>query len=170
MPVGDGFIEADVIRWKEPVFKNRRRGRPLQLGERLVTAEVLRDDGASGWVDLLVRHSEAGSARWGSNLSDLQLPPVGAATKRRRRTILRGNPDRLAWSDESARASVVASRFPGDRNPAPPVPAGTPEKRSLAPLFNSVSMTTQENPDNPGLGSPGHTSGRSGCNGGDSGF
>ena len=25
IPVGDGFIEADVIRWKEPVFKNFRR-------------------------------------------------------------------------------------------------------------------------------------------------
>src|SRR5208282_1435355 len=122
MPVGDGFIEADVIRWKEPVFRNRRYGKPARLGDRLVTAEVLRDDGGSGWVDLLVRRSEAVSAHPGWNLSDVPLPEKDRETKRRRSTIIRGEPERLTWSDESARA-IVASRYLGKLKSAPRVSA-----------------------------------------------
>ncbi len=154
MPVGDGFIEADVVRWKEPVFRNRRRGRPARLGERLVTAEVLRDDGGSGWVDLLVRHSQAVSASIGRNLSDVLLPAKDAVTKRRRGTILRGNPERLAWSDESARASVVASRFPVNPNRALPVPADANEGYPLRSSFNPVSRANKKSPRKPGWEPP----------------
>ena len=72
--VGDGFIAADVIRWKEPVFKNRRSGRPDRVGERLVIAEVLRAGDRDGWVSVLVRGSEVVSARIGWNVSDVLLP------------------------------------------------------------------------------------------------
>jgi hypothetical protein len=148
VPVGDGFIEADVIRWKEPVFKKRRRGKPQLLGERQVTAEVLRDDGGTGWVDLLVRYSEAVSAHIGRNLSDVLLPAKDAVAKRRRGTILRGDPERLAWSDESARASVVASRFPGNSNPAPPVSPAVDEGYPLRWFFNPVSRASKKSPTN----------------------
>jgi hypothetical protein len=132
LPVGDGFIAADVIRWKEPVFRNQRRGRPARLGERLVIAEVLCEGGKSeaaggggdGWVHLLVRSSEVVAARIGWNVSDVLLPTTGKETKRKLWTIVRGNPERLTWSDESARA-VVASRFLGNRNPALPVSGDT---------------------------------------------
>ena len=117
LPVGDGFIAADVIRWKEPVFKNRRSSRPDRVGERLVIAEVLRAGDRDGWVSVLVRGSEVVSARIGWNVSDVLLPPTGKETKRKLTTIVRGNPERLAWSDESARA-IVASRFLGPENPA----------------------------------------------------
>lgn len=155
MPVGDGFIEADVIRWKEPVFKNRRRGRPARLGERLVTAEVLRDDGGSGWVDLLVRHSEVVSAHPGWNLSDVLLPPTGTETKRRRRTILRGDPERLVWSDESARAAVIGSYLAGDRAPALPVTAEPAGNDSLRSCFNPVSLRNEPRWVEPGPKPPG---------------
>lgn len=150
MPVGDGFIEADVIRWKEPVFKNRRRGRPARLGERLVTAEVLHDDGGSGWVDLLVRHSEVVSAHYGWNVSDVYLPAKDIETKRRRSTIIKGNAERLPWSDESARVSVIASRFPGSPNSAPSVPADPEESYSLRSCFNPVSRLNKSQPGKAG--------------------
>jgi hypothetical protein len=120
-----------------------------------VIAEVLRDDGGSGWVDLLVRHSQAVSASIGRNLSDVLLPAKDTETRRRRNTILRGNPERLAWSDESARASVVASRFPGNPNPAPPVSPDTDESYPLRSSFNPVSRAIKKSPRKPGWELPG---------------
>lgn len=154
MPVGDGFIEADVIRWKEPVLKNRRHGRPVRLGERLVFAEVLREADKDGWVYLLVRLSEVVSVKTGWQLSDVILPATGTETRRRLRTILRGNPERLAWSDESARA-IVASQFLGNPNPAPPVGTDTDEHYSLRSSFNAVSRMNQIRPAKPGWHMPG---------------
>ena len=125
IPVGDGFIQADVIRWQEPVFKNRRSGRAVRVGDRLVFAEVLHESAADGWVYLMVRCSEVVSAKIGWSLSDVLLPAIGKETKRQLGTILRGNPERLAWSDESARA-IVASPFIGNRDPALPVSGDRP--------------------------------------------
>jgi hypothetical protein len=153
IPVGDGFIEADVIRWKEPVFKNRWRGQPALVGDRLVTAEVLREADQDGWVYLLVRHSEVVSVRTSWQLSDVQLPATGKETQRRLRTILRGNPERLAWSDESARA-IVASQFLGNPNPAPPVATDTDEHYSLRSAFNAVSRLNEIRPAKPGWHMP----------------
>lgn len=137
VPIGDGFVGADVIRWKEPVFRERRNGKPVHVGERLVTAEVLEAD-RDGWVHLLVRASEALLPRPGWNPSDIILPPRDTETTRRRQTIARGHAERLAWSDESARA-LVASRFLNDQTTAPPVSAAqrTPHHPSGADHLSS---------------------------------
>ena len=127
MPVGDGFIEADVIRWTEPVYRDRLRGKPVRVGKRLVAAEVLEAD-RDGWTHLLVRGSEAVSANFGWNLRDVLLPPKDEETKRKRTTITRGGAERLLWSDESARA-LVASRFLNERDTAPPPPVSTAKLR-----------------------------------------
>ena len=112
VPIADDFIVADVIRWREGVFKSRRskKGRAIKLGERLMIAEVLRDE--AGWVYLLVRGCEFVSAKIGRNPSDVPVLLKGTETKRKRATIARGKPERLLWSDESARAPL-ASRFLG---------------------------------------------------------
>lgn len=137
VPVGDGFVEADVIRWKEQVFRERRDGKPVHVGERQVTAEVLEAD-REGWVDLLVRASEALLPRPGWALSDIILPPKDTETSRRRETIARGQAERLAWSDESARA-LVASQFLNEQPTAPPVAAArqTPHHPSGAEHLSS---------------------------------
>lgn len=46
---GSGFIEADVIRWNEGVWQKprRRRGRAVNIGDRVVVAEVIRDEDLS---------------------------------------------------------------------------------------------------------------------------
>lgn len=151
IPVGDGFIEADVIRWKEAVFKNRGRGQPTRTGERLVTAEVLREADQDGWVYLLVRRSEVLTS-W--QRSDVLLPTKDQETRRRLRTILRGNPERLTWSDESARA-IVTGQSLANPNPAPPVPAETDERYSLGSAFNAVSRLSDIRRAKPGWKLPG---------------
>ena len=105
-----GLIAADVVRWKENVYhpRRKRRGRAVRLGERLLTAEVLKEPDSKGWVRLLVRQCESLV-----EYTTRKLPAYlnGAEIKRAQKTIMRGNPERLLWSDESARA-VVASECP----------------------------------------------------------
>lgn len=117
VPVGNDFIVADVIRWKEGVFKTRRskKSKAIKLGERQMIAEVLRDE--AGWVYLLVRGCEVLSATIGLNLSEVPVLEKGTGTKRKRATIVRGKPERLLWSDESARA-LLASWYPGRQPPS----------------------------------------------------
>ncbi|MEY2395493.1 MAG: 2-C-methyl-D-erythritol 4-phosphate cytidylyltransferase [Acidobacteriaceae bacterium] len=111
----DGFIAADVIRWKEGVFKPRksRKGRSLRVGEQLVIAEVLREPDIKGFVSLLVRGCEIISELPGRTLAPIS---AGSEVKRAQKTIMRGKPERLLWSDETARA-LLTSKFLGNNQP-----------------------------------------------------
>jgi len=106
---GAAFIDADVIRWKEAAWPRAKRkgGRAVKLGERMITAEVLRDD--NGWVRLLIRDYAVLSETRGRSV---EMLAKGTEIRRKRETIERGNPERRIWSDETARALVV-SRFRG---------------------------------------------------------
>jgi hypothetical protein len=111
---GNGFITADVVRWKESVWEKRsrrRNARVVNVGERVVTAEVLRED-EDGWVFLLTRACVLSSERIPGR--KVTLLPKGGNLRRKRNTIERGKPERILWSDESARA-IVASKFLGSR-------------------------------------------------------
>lgn len=102
------FIIADVIRWTEGVFKNRRRGKALRIGERVVIAEVL-SRGDDGWVRLLVR----GCTVTKDEMAGAHIPVLKseAALRRGIKTLLRGKVERLLWESESAREAVLASKF-----------------------------------------------------------
>ena len=92
IPCGSGFIEADVIRWKEAAWekRRRRRGRAVNAGDRMVVAEVIRDY-KDGWVELLVRASAVVFEKKGWLLK----PRLANVTvRRRRRTIERSSPER----------------------------------------------------------------------------
>ncbi len=69
VPCGSGFIEADVIRWNEGVWQKprRRRGRAVNIGDRVVIGEVVRDQG--GWVDVLVRGCSVASEKPGRKVA-----------------------------------------------------------------------------------------------------
>lgn len=75
----------------------------------MVVAEVIRDE--DGWVELLIRESTVASEKPGWLLKPL---PKDVPVRRRRRTIERGSPERLLWSDESARVALN-SKFLGKR-------------------------------------------------------
>lgn len=102
------FIEADVIRWKEPIWENRgpRQGRAVRIGDRLVTAEVLAEDEETGWVTLLVLDCD--------NLSTppkrmIALLARGVSVRRKRKSLEIGRPERLLWTDEAARADLAGA-------------------------------------------------------------
>jgi len=108
IPCGAGFIEGDVIRWTEPVWKPRARknSRARKIGERRITAQVLKIT-PEGWVHLQVKSCETTAARdWWKPL--LPLREQGGELRRRRLTIGRGGAERLPWSEEGARASVLS--------------------------------------------------------------
>lgn len=109
VPAND-FIEADVIRWKEGVFDRRRGGKnALRIGERIVVAEVLQS-GVDGWVRLLIRACAIMLDEIvGKSVPGLKLE---VEIRRAKKTILRGKPERLEWSDESARAIVARTLSP----------------------------------------------------------
>lgn len=102
----EGFIQADVIRWTEGIYAKHRRknAKSPRLGERQVTAEVLEatDD---EWLKLLV----LGSVVTKDDYAGSRLPPLKPSDqiKRARKTVERGKPERLLWSDESARSLVL---------------------------------------------------------------
>jgi hypothetical protein len=104
--VSEGFIEADVIRWTEGIFEKRRgkNARSVRIGERQVTAEVLQmtDD---GWLRLLVR----ACVIIRNDFAGRRIPPLqlNAEIRRARKTIAKGKPERLLWSDEDARRTIV---------------------------------------------------------------
>ncbi len=119
IPCGDDFIEADVIRWQEAVWERRgpKGARPIKIGERIVTAEVQHEDREGGWVFLLVRGCEVISQK-PKRIVELLKP--GESIRRKRSTLARNRPQRLRWSDESARAVLIAEKGGSDRRPSPP--------------------------------------------------
>lgn len=120
---GASFITGDVIRWVEPIWKQRTRKteRGRQIGARIVTAQVLRCD--EGWACLMVEPGgcvlQPFDGYQGVVGKEHQLE---GEIRRRRGPIGQGEAHRALWSDESARA-VVASRFfrgEPDAVPQPP--------------------------------------------------
>lgn len=115
----EDFIAADVIRWTEGIFDRRRKGKALRIGERALAGEVI-ERTSHGWVRVLLRVSTVTK----SDMTGKTIPPLkpGESIRRGLRTILRGKPERLLWSDETARAAVIRkrdpSRFIADEDPA----------------------------------------------------
>ena len=111
IPCGSGFIEADVVRWTEAVWKTGRlkSSKPVKVGERVVIAQVVRIDSGE-WVFLQVVESRVTEEKQGRTVTEVLKK--GQEVRRKRSTIKRGKPERLPWSDESARANL-ASRFLG---------------------------------------------------------
>lgn len=115
-----GFISADVIRWRETIWipmgtKGRRvkQGggfggqRVINVGARTVCAEVIQGPDDDGWVYLLVRQYDNLAFHPVGRLVEPPRLKVGSELKRKYKTILNGDPHRLPWSDENARARLV---------------------------------------------------------------
>lgn len=113
--VGGGFIQADVIRWQEGDWVrrgSRGRVRSVLVGERVVTAEVLQPVDAGGFVLLKVAGCAVGVSR--IHRKEVTALKAGAEIKRAYKTIVKGKPERLLWSDENNRA-LLSSRFLGNK-------------------------------------------------------
>ncbi len=113
---GRDFFEADIIRFREGVFERkgpRAKQRAYKIGEREVVAEVIDEyeDKDGVWVVLLVRASRVvKDETFGRKVHPLK---TGEEIRRARATILKyGKPERMPWSDESARERVAADKKP----------------------------------------------------------
>jgi hypothetical protein len=114
-----GFIVSDVIRWRDPVWaarkpkdRNKRytgeefgSQQIVRIGMRIISAEVIEGPDEDGWVYLLVR----GYDNTGTVSPDKRLmpPPAGKEIRRKYKTLMNGEPERLLWDDETARARLV---------------------------------------------------------------
>lgn len=110
-PCGQRFIEADVIRFTETVWKPKRgpKSKPRKIGARIITAEVLKRE-PGGWVRLKVRRSETTNAGdWCYTIKEIAIETI---IRRQLATIGRGRPARLEWTDETARAAVLGPAKP----------------------------------------------------------
>jgi len=76
-----------------------------------VTAHIVRI-AAGGWIVLHVVESHVTEETPGRRVSEVLKK--GQEIRRKRQSLLRGRPERLPWSDESARA-VLASKCLGNR-------------------------------------------------------
>lgn len=89
-------------------MRKTKRGKKKveKLGERRVTAEVLREDDR-GYVYLSVCGCEIVANKHGLPLEPFEK---SALIRKKRSTIGKGSGERLEWSDEDAR-TLAASRF-----------------------------------------------------------
>lgn len=112
----EGFIAADVVRWTEGIYEKRRskRAKARRIGERLISAEVIED--SDGWLTLLVRACVITQDLYAG--TTIPILRIGDTIKRARRTVERGKPERLAWSDESVRDTVLETDW-DDHTSAP---------------------------------------------------
>ena len=106
-------IDGDVLRWNQAIWSDEgprrsKKKKVTKLGERRLTAEYLGLD-SKGCVRLSVLKDEILS-----NVYEIPLKVLkkGTVIVRKRTTISKGKPERLLWTDETARSWATAtSRF-----------------------------------------------------------
>lgn len=107
---GPDFIAGDVLGWTEAVWlepkRKTKKRKATKAGERRVVAAVLTLDNR-GYVRLSVIEDKITENKFEMPLKTLKRHEV---IVRKRATIERGTPERLKWTDETARPHAV-SRF-----------------------------------------------------------
>jgi len=109
------FVESDVVEWTEAIWppshsrrRNERRGgrgraAPRPWGKQKITAQIAAVDG--DFVKLTVLRSAIVENIIGS---ELKPHKVGTTITKKRATLLRGEPERLLWSEEDVRNALLA--------------------------------------------------------------
>lgn len=100
------FVESDVVEWTEAIWPpshSRRRKKSRPWGKQKVTAQITAVDG--DFVKLTVLRSSITENIIGSELKPYK---VGAIITKKRQTIMRGEPERLLWSEEDVRKALIS--------------------------------------------------------------
>ena len=111
IPCGADYRVGDVLRWREAVWKPkaRKNSKPVMIGERLITAQLVHCDGE--WLELMLKSCETTNAEtWWKRIPPLK---TGEPLKRRRGPLAKRNPERRPWGgkDGEAARGIVASKF-----------------------------------------------------------
>lgn len=102
------FVESDVIEWTEAIWPpnlSRRRRKQKPWGKQKVTAQITGMDG--DYLKLTILKSAITENIIGS---ELKPHKVGTTITKKRSTLLRGEPQRLHWSEEEVRAALLQER------------------------------------------------------------
>ncbi len=100
------FVLSDVIEWTEaiwPLRRSRRRTKPRSVGKQKVIGQITEIEG--DFIKLTVLKSELLE-----NTVAKELLPhkVGSILTKKRATLLRGEPQRLHWSEEDVRTALLS--------------------------------------------------------------
>ena len=110
--IGGDFVESDVVEWTEAIWppstpRRKRRGRaaPPPLGKQKIVAQISGIEG--DFIKLTILKSEITE-----NINGYDLKPhkIGSIITKKRSTLLRGNPERLLWSEEDVRKALLVQR------------------------------------------------------------
>ena len=100
------FVESDVVEWVEAIWSpnksRKKKSRPW--GKQKVVAQIASIDG--DFVKLTVLKATVIENIIGSELRPHKL---GTTITKKRQTLLRGNPERLHWSEEDVRKAILKS-------------------------------------------------------------
>ena len=99
------FLESDVVEWVEAIWspnKTRRRRKSRPWGKQKVVAQIASVEG--DFVKLTVLKADVIENIIGSTLRPHK---VGTTIVKKRSTLLRGNPERLHWSEEDVRSALL---------------------------------------------------------------
>jgi hypothetical protein len=100
------FVISDVIEWTEtiwPARKPRRKSKPRPLGKQKVTGQITGIEG--DFVTFTILRS---AITENPNRADIKPHTVGTGLTKKIQTILKGEPERLLWSEEDVRKALLA--------------------------------------------------------------
>lgn len=103
------LVLSDVIEWTEtiwPVRKPRRKSKPRPLGKQKVTGQITGIEG--DFITLIILKAEITD---NPHRADIRPHQAGMAITKKKQTILKGEPQRLYWSEEDVRQSLIASQL-----------------------------------------------------------
>lgn len=99
------FVESDVVEWTEAIWPpshSRRRKKSRPWGKQKIIAQIAHIEG--DFVKLTVLKASVIENIIGS---ELRPHKVGSTITKKRPTLLRGEPERLLWSEEDVRAALL---------------------------------------------------------------
>lgn len=104
------FVESDVVEWTEAIWPpnhSRRRKKSRPWGKQKIMAQITAIDGE--FVKLTVLRSSITENIIGS---ELKPHKIGTTITKKRQTLLRGEPERLMWSEEDVRKALLEQLLP----------------------------------------------------------
>jgi len=107
---GEDIIEADVVRWVEAIWSEKKRGRGKKarnvlIGKQRVTGQItLIDD---DYVHVKVIEAELIEDK---GAKERRIRKVDDIIRKKPQSLTKGEVERLLWSDEESRANIVREK------------------------------------------------------------
>lgn len=111
IPATDDFIAADVVRWTEPVWSDKKRGRGknakhVMLAKQQIVGQIEEIDG--DYVAIKVISAEIIVEGEKKTYRPLLPREIGSVVRKKPATLAKNGIERRPWSDETARNAIVS--------------------------------------------------------------